>query len=156
MILAVIPARGGSKGIPRKNLQEVHGAPLIIHTIRHAQEAAQVDHVVVSTDDAEIATVASEAGADVVRRPAEIAGIKVIPWTPLLSFLLAPTEAVREFDGELRAMPYLGIDMNSPTMARDDFAGRGKPQARTARFGREKGLEHLRCRAVIDTTSRVN
>lgn len=74
MILAIIPARGGSKGIPRKNLQPVAGVPLIAHTIRHAVEAALVDRVVVSTDDDEIAAVSAARGVEVIRRPPEISG----------------------------------------------------------------------------------
>jgi len=74
VILAVIPARGGSKGIPRKNLRRILGVPLVTHSIRHAQESVLVDHVIVSTDDDEIVGVSSAAGADVVRRPPEIAG----------------------------------------------------------------------------------
>ena len=73
-IVAVIPARGGSKGVPRKNLREVGGVPLVVRAIRSAQAAASVDRVVVSTDDAEIAAVAFAAGADVVDRPADLAG----------------------------------------------------------------------------------
>jgi YrbI family 3-deoxy-D-manno-octulosonate 8-phosphate phosphatase len=73
-IVAVIPARGGSKGVPRKNLREVGGVPLIVRAIRSAQAASSVDRVVVSTDDAEIAAVAFAAGADVVDRPADLAG----------------------------------------------------------------------------------
>jgi len=72
-IVAVIPARGGSKGVPRKNLREVGGVPLIVRAIRSAQAAASIDRVVVSTDDAEIAAVAFAAGADVVDRPADLA-----------------------------------------------------------------------------------
>ena len=73
-ILAVIPARGGSKGIPRKNLRLVAGIPLVAHSIRHARAADAVTRVVVSTDDAEIAAVSQEFGAEVVMRPAAIAG----------------------------------------------------------------------------------
>lgn len=72
--LAVIPARGGSKGLPRKNIALVAGDPLIVHTIRAALAAATVDRVVVSTDDAEIAETARSAGAEVVLRPARLAG----------------------------------------------------------------------------------
>jgi CMP-N,N'-diacetyllegionaminic acid synthase len=71
--LAVIPARGGSKGLPRKNLALVAGEPLIVHTIRAAQAAGTIDRVVVSTDDGEIAETARRAGAEVVVRPAELA-----------------------------------------------------------------------------------
>lgn len=73
-ILCVIPARGGSKGIPRKNLREVGGRPLITWTIQQALAAEADLHVLVSTDDEEIADVARAAGADVPwLRPAELA-----------------------------------------------------------------------------------
>ena len=72
--LAVIPARGGSKGIPGKNLRPVAGAPLLAHAIRAARGARSVNRVVVSTDDDAIAAAARAEGADVVRRPAEISG----------------------------------------------------------------------------------
>lgn len=70
----VIPARGGSKGIPRKNLQPVAGIPLLAHAIRAARGAESVDRVVVSTDDPEIADLARAEGAGVVMRPAELSG----------------------------------------------------------------------------------
>ncbi len=73
-ILAVIPARGGSKGIPRKNVRLLAGKPLIAHTIEQAQLARSVNRVVVSTDDPEIASVAQKFGAEVVWRPPEISG----------------------------------------------------------------------------------
>lgn len=73
-ILAVIPARGGSKGIPRKNVRLLAGKPLIAHTIEQAQQAHSVDWVVVSTDDLEIASISKQYGAEVVWRPAEISG----------------------------------------------------------------------------------
>lgn len=72
--VAVIPARGGSKGIPRKNLRRVGGVPLIARAIQSARAASLIDRVVVSTDDDEIAAVAREWGADVVARPADLAG----------------------------------------------------------------------------------
>ncbi len=73
MIVAVIPARGGSKGIPRKNLAPVGGVPLLAHSILHARRSRHVDLVVVTTDDDEIAAVAAAYGADIVRRPAALA-----------------------------------------------------------------------------------
>lgn len=72
--IAIIPARGGSKGIPRKNLRLLAGKPLVAHTIDHACQALSVSRVVVSTDDQEIAAVAQRYGAEVVWRPAEISG----------------------------------------------------------------------------------
>lgn len=72
-MLCVIPARGGSKGIPRKNLREVAGKPLIVWTIEHALAVDDLD-VLVSTDDGEIAEVARAAGARVPwLRPSHLA-----------------------------------------------------------------------------------
>lgn len=71
--IAVIPARGGSKGIPRKNLRDLNGVPLIAHTIRTALESGCFDVVVVSTEDEEIAHVAAEFGARVHPRPPHLA-----------------------------------------------------------------------------------
>ena len=73
-VVAVIPARGGSKGVPRKNLRRVGGVPLLARAIESARAAALVDRVVVSTDDHEIAAVAREWGAEVVDRPEELSG----------------------------------------------------------------------------------
>jgi CMP-N,N'-diacetyllegionaminic acid synthase len=74
-ILALIPARGGSKSIPRKNLVNVGGKPLIAHSIGHALESRHVTRTIVSTDDAEIAEVARSFGAEVpFVRPDEFAG----------------------------------------------------------------------------------
>lgn len=73
-ILALIPARGGSKGIPRKNLAPLGGRPLLAWSIEQALATPEIDCVVVSTDDGEIARVAREHGAEVVERPVEIAG----------------------------------------------------------------------------------
>jgi CMP-N-acetylneuraminic acid synthetase len=72
-ILAIIPARGGSKSIPRKNIIEFAGFPLISYSIAAALEAESVDRVIVSTDDQEIAAIAIEFGAEVpFIRPEEI------------------------------------------------------------------------------------
>jgi YrbI family 3-deoxy-D-manno-octulosonate 8-phosphate phosphatase len=71
--VVVIPARGGSKGLPGKNLRSVGGMPLIVRAIDAAAQANTELFVVVSTDDKEIAEVASAAGATIVDRPAELA-----------------------------------------------------------------------------------
>ncbi|CAM5509909.1 acylneuraminate cytidylyltransferase [Streptomyces griseomycini] len=73
-VLAVIPARGGSKGVPAKNLAPVGGIPLVARAVRECRAARYVTDVVVSTDDQAIAAVARQAGAEVVLRPAAIAG----------------------------------------------------------------------------------
>lgn len=73
-ILALIPARAGSKSLPRKNVREVAGVPLIVHSIRHAQASARITRIVVTTDGGEIAGIARAAGAEVpFMRPAELA-----------------------------------------------------------------------------------
>ncbi|MFD5161674.1 cytidylyltransferase domain-containing protein [Streptomyces hawaiiensis] len=73
-VLAVIPARGGSKGVPAKNLLPVGGVPLVARAVRECRATRLVTDVVVSTDDQAIAAAAREAGAEVVLRPAAIAG----------------------------------------------------------------------------------
>jgi len=73
MILAVIPARGGSKGMPRKNIRPLAGKPLVAHTIEDALQAQQINRTIVSTDDTEIAEVSQSYGAEVVMRPPELA-----------------------------------------------------------------------------------
>ncbi|MFE2275949.1 cytidylyltransferase domain-containing protein [Streptomyces sp. NPDC059454] len=73
-VLAVIPARGGSKGVPAKNLAPVGGVPLVARAVRECRAARHVTDVVVSTDDQAIAAAARQAGAEVVLRPAAIAG----------------------------------------------------------------------------------
>jgi CMP-N-acetylneuraminic acid synthetase len=73
-VLAVVPARGGSKGVPRKNLQLLAGKPLVVHAIEAGLSAQLVTRLLCSTDDAEIASVAQAAGAEVpFLRPAELA-----------------------------------------------------------------------------------
>jgi YrbI family 3-deoxy-D-manno-octulosonate 8-phosphate phosphatase len=72
--LAIIPARGGSKGIPRKNIRPLAGKPLIAYNIEQARRSRLINRLVVSTDDPEIAAVARQYGAEVVWRPAEISG----------------------------------------------------------------------------------
>ena len=74
MRIAIIPARGGSKRIPRKNIKPFAGVPMIAHSIRAAQQSGLFDRILVSTDDEEIAAVAETWGATApFRRPAELA-----------------------------------------------------------------------------------
>jgi CMP-N-acetylneuraminic acid synthetase len=71
--LAVVPARGGSKSVPRKNIRPLAGRPLLVHTLDQAAAVPALDRVVVSTDDDEIAAVTERHGGQVVRRPAALA-----------------------------------------------------------------------------------
>jgi CMP-N,N'-diacetyllegionaminic acid synthase len=113
-VLALIPARGGSKSVPRKNLLEVAGKPLIAYSIGHALACAQVTRTTVSTDDDEIADVARRYGAEVpFRRPAEhatdtatdlqvfrhaLSFLQEQGYTPDLIVHLRPTGPVRKVD----------------------------------------------------------
>lgn len=73
-ILAVITARGGSKGIPGKNIKMLGGKPLVVYTIEAAKQSKLITHLIVSTDDEDIIRVAQQYGADVpFKRPAELA-----------------------------------------------------------------------------------
>lgn len=72
-ILAIIPARGGSKGVPRKNIRPLNGVPLIGYTLNEANKSRYLDRIVVSTDDLEIAKVAEDFSAEVpYLRPEEL------------------------------------------------------------------------------------
>ena len=113
-VLALIPARGGSKSVPRKNLLQVAGKPLIAYSIGHALECTKITRTIVSTDDDEIADVARRFGAEVpFRRPAEAATdtatdlqvfrhallfLQEQGYTPELVVHLRPTGPVRRID----------------------------------------------------------
>ncbi|MCK4996957.1 acylneuraminate cytidylyltransferase [Candidatus Pacearchaeota archaeon] len=73
-IVAVIPARGGSKGIPRKNIKMIMGKPLIAWTIEQAKGSKYIDEVYVSTDDSEIKSISERFGAEIINRPENISG----------------------------------------------------------------------------------
>ena len=72
-VLAIIPARGGSKGIPGKNIRDFAGKPLIVHSIEAALNCPLISRTVVSTDDDRISEVARVHGAQVIKRPDELA-----------------------------------------------------------------------------------
>jgi len=83
-VLGLIPARGGSKGVPRKNLAQVGGRTLIARAVAALKDSGVVDHVLVSTEDDEIAAEARRAGADVpFLRPPDLAGDDA-PMTPVI------------------------------------------------------------------------
>ncbi len=105
-VLAVIPARGGSKGIPRKNVRFLAGKPLIRYAIEHALASHRVDRVVVTTDDEEIAHVAQVAGAEVLMRPAELCG-DAVPLDPVIHHAMTTWEATRgeRFDAVVTLQP---------------------------------------------------
>jgi CMP-N,N'-diacetyllegionaminic acid synthase len=92
-VLAVVPARGGSKGLPGKNVRPLAGLPLVAHSLRAAAAMRTVTRCIVSTDDPEVARVAREHGGDVpCLRPAELATDST-PMAPVLRHALAAVEA---------------------------------------------------------------
>lgn len=112
-VLALIPARGGSKGIPRKNLLPVGGVPLIVHSVRQGLAAETITRVVVSTDDEEIAQVAREAGAEVpFLRPPALAG-------DLSPDLDAFSHALRWLEAEEGYLPELVVHLRPTCPARE-------------------------------------
>lgn len=105
-ILCVIPARGGSKGVPRKNIKPLGGVPLIGYTIRAARAVKPAfDALAVSTEDKEIASVAKSFGVDVVERPEELAEDQTKS-EPVLAHALEVFEAEgKRFDGVMLLSP---------------------------------------------------
>ena len=128
-IIAIIPARGGSKGIPRKNIKLLAGKPLIAHSIENALKSKYIDIVIVSTEDEEIAEISRRYGAEVLERPEELAKdetttIDVIfhvlevlganNFTPKTIVLLQPTSPLRKAeDIDNAIMLFLDSDCES-------------------------------------------
>src|SRR6476659_10209617 len=114
-VLAVVPARGGSKGLPGKNIRPLAGLPLLAHSLRAAALVPSVTRCIVSTDSPEIAAVARGAGGDVpFDRPTELAADET-PMAPVLRHALA---FVEEHEGA--AYDYLLLlDPTSPVRRPD-------------------------------------
>ena len=107
-VVAAIFARGGSKGVPRKNIRPLAGKPLIAYAIETALASQLIDEVIVSTDDAEIAQVARQAGAEVpFMRPAELARDDSPEW-------LAWQHAIRTLD-KIKGKPARDVFVSVPT-----------------------------------------
>ncbi|WP_326652130.1 acylneuraminate cytidylyltransferase [Streptomyces sp. NBC_01750] len=117
-VLAVIPARGGSKGVPAKNLAPVGGVPLVARAVRESLAAPHVTDVVVSTDDGDIAEAARHAGAQVVLRPAAIAGDTATSEAAVLHAM----DAYEAMHGTQVDVVLL-IQCTSPFLAREDVEG---------------------------------
>lgn len=117
-VLAVIPARGGSKGVPAKNLLPVGGVPLVARAVRECRATRLVTDVVVSTDDQAIAAAAREAGAEVVLRPAAIAGDTATSEAAVLHAL----DAHEALHGSAVDVVLL-VQCTSPFITREDIDG---------------------------------
>ncbi|EMA63068.1 cytidylyltransferase domain-containing protein [Halorubrum lipolyticum] len=96
-VVSVIPARKGSKGIPRKNIRELNGKPLIAHAIEASKNTSEIDHTVLTTDSDEIAQIGREYGADeIIHRPKELATDEV-PLAPVIQHAYAESEGNFEY-----------------------------------------------------------
>lgn len=115
-VVAVIPARGGSKGVPAKNLAAVGGIPLVARAVRECRAARLVTDVVVSTDDSGIAAAARGAGAVVVRRPGDIAGDTATSEAAVLHAMDA-----YESEHGTRVDAVLLVQCTSPFLVREDI-----------------------------------
>ncbi len=95
-ILAIIPARGGSRRIPKKNIADLNGKPLLAYTIELAKQLPELDKIVVSSEDDEILSIASAYGAEALRRPAELS-LEDVKDEPVLIQALDTLEESGEF-----------------------------------------------------------
>ncbi|NLC27616.1 MAG: pseudaminic acid cytidylyltransferase [Campylobacteraceae bacterium] len=91
MNIAIIPARGGSKRIPKKNIKEFYGKPLIAYSIGVAKKSELFDKIIVSTDDENIAKIAAIYGADILERPKELAD-DFTGTTPVVAHAIVATQ----------------------------------------------------------------
>lgn len=117
MLLAIIPARGGSKGIPRKNLVELAGKPLIAYTIEAAQASNSIHSILVSTEDEEIASYCSSFGLDTeYKRPLNLAGDQ----TPMLDVIV---DVLRWFASTRNRLPeeLVLLQPTSPLRSSEDI-----------------------------------
>jgi len=117
-LVAIIPARGGSKGIRRKNVVDVAGKPLIGWTIEACKCARRIERCIVSTDDAEVAEVAAGYGIDTVRRPRDLAGDA----SPVEGALLHALDAI-ESDGVALPERFAFLQCTSPLTLPEDIDG---------------------------------
>jgi CMP-N,N'-diacetyllegionaminic acid synthase len=110
-ILAIIPARGGSKRVPKKNIKSLFGKPLIYYSINSALQSQYIDKVIVSTEDEEIKDISIQFGAEIVERPNNLAEdesstidvvfhvldmLKENSYEPTLIILIQPTSPLRD------------------------------------------------------------
>lgn len=152
-VVAIIPARGGSKGIPRKNLVDICGKPLLAWSILQARNAAEIDSVWVTSDDDEILAVAEAHGAHAIRRPPEISGDSATSesaWLHALDVIEAqgvaidlvvamqatsPLREPSDLDGGIRALREQSYDSLLSVTEVEDFF--------TWRIGADSGAESV-------------
>ena len=111
---AFVFARGGSKGLPRKNILPICGIPLLAHSIKTAREIRDVDRIFVSTDCDEISTVALQYGAEVIPRPSELASDTASEWLAWQHAINYVVESGHTFDR------FLSLPATAPMRIHDD------------------------------------
>jgi CMP-N-acetylneuraminic acid synthetase len=116
--IAIIPARGGSKGIPHKNICLLAGKPLIAHTIETALAAKSINRVIVSTDDPLVGSVSKQCGVEVVWRPADICGDSASSESALLH-VLSHFEQLEGYNPDLVVF----LQCTSPLTTPEDIDG---------------------------------
>ena len=112
MTIAFIPARGGSKGLPRKNVRPFLDEPLVHRAVRIASEAGVFDRIIVNTDDDEIASVAAEAGAEILRRP-DVLGSDTAEVDPLIQWSVKEL-GITPQSNEVMALLYCTAPLREP------------------------------------------
>ena len=161
--LAIIPARGGSKGILRKNIFPLAGKPLIAYNIEQALRASLVSRVIVSTDDAEIAAASEKFGAEVVWRPLEISGDSASSESALLHALeflgqsegyqpdivaflqcTSPLTLAEDIDGTIQALLDEGADSSLAVIPFHYFLWRTLPNGNVEGINHDKRIRPLR------------
>jgi N-acylneuraminate cytidylyltransferase len=99
-IIAIIPARGGSKGIPRKNIKLLAGKPLIAYSIEAGLKSKYIDRIIVSTEDEEIAEISKKYGAEVIERPMGLA-TDTAPTEPVLEHVVKWLKEHAEYEPDI-------------------------------------------------------
>jgi CMP-N-acetylneuraminic acid synthetase len=117
-IIGIIPARGGSKGIPRKNIRLLCGKPLIAYSIQEALKSKLIQRIFVSTEDYEISQIASNYKAEVIRRPMELA-LDNTPSLPVFQHLIQHLEIKENYLTDIIVI----LQPTSPLRITDDIDG---------------------------------
>lgn len=120
-VYAFIFARGGSKGLPRKNIKVLAGKPLIVHSIEAAFLSPEIAKVFVSTDDAEIARISESAGAEIILRPNELASdtsSEWLSWVHAINYVEAKYGEFTEFVSLPATSPLRSVDDINATLVK--------------------------------------
>lgn len=112
---AFVFARGGSKGLPKKNIKKLLGIPLIEYSIMHAKKLPFISEIFVSTDDKEIAEISKNAGARIIKRPFELASDKSAEWLSWQHAITKTKESFGSFEN------FISLPATSPLRSSNDI-----------------------------------